>query len=305
VLGYRLAGLFLSTWSPEDRIRAFAVVGGVPHYLEQFDPGRTLAWNLAHRVLRRGAVLYQEAELLLREELREPRRYFSVLRAISDGCTRVGEITGRVRPLSSGTDITPYLHVLQELGLIEYRRPVVGPGARRGVWQIVDPYLRFWFRFVIPNRAPLEHGSDPERVYRQAVAPLLDAFVSKPAFEEICRAWVFERAAARELEDVERVGAWWGPLPRPTRETPRYQAEGEIEVVAVAEGRVVLAGEAKWTRDPMGFGALNHLRDVVRHVPGASERTPLVLFGRAFDPRLVAAAKHEGVRLVSAAQLYA
>ena len=68
----------------------------MPHYLEQLDPGRTLAWNLAHRLLRRGAVLYQEAELLLREELREPRRYFSILRAISDGCTRVGEITARV-----------------------------------------------------------------------------------------------------------------------------------------------------------------------------------------------------------------
>jgi hypothetical protein len=68
---------------------------------------------------------------------------------------------------------------------------------------------------------------------------------------------------------------------------------------------VVLAGEAKWTREPVGFGTLNHLREVVRHVPGASDSTALVLFGRAFDPRLAAAAPHEGVRLVTVAQLYA
>ena len=307
-LGYRQAAEFLPTWSAEDRIRAYAVAGGVPHYLEQFDPARSLAWNVAHRVLRRGSVLYQEAELLMREELREPRLYFSILRAISDGCTRVGEITERVRPLSSSTDITPYLYTLQDLGLAEYRQPVVGRAARRGVWQIVDPYLRFWFRFVVSNRTPLEHGGDPERVYRHSVAPSLDAFVSRPAFEEICRTWVLEGAAgdARRPDlSVERVGAWWGPVPQPTPENPRYRVEGELEVVAADGDRVVLAGEAKWSREPIGFGVLNHLRDVVRHVPGATDATQLVLFGRSFDPRLEAVAEDEGVWLIGPDRLYA
>ena len=306
-LGYRQVATFFPQWSPEDRIRAFAVTGGVPHYLEQFDPGRSLAWNVANRVLRRGAVLYQEAELLMREELREPRLYFSILRAISGGCTRVGEITERVRPPSSNTDITPYLSTLQELGLVEYRQPVVGRTARRGIWQIVDPYLRFWFRFIVPNRAPLEHGGNAERVYRQAVAPRLDHFVSKPTFEEICRAWVLEQAAAGSLggiQGVEKVGAWWGPVPQPTAGNPRHQAVGEIEVVVAQGDRVLLAGEAKWTRDPVSFGVLNNLREVVRHMPGAMADTRLALFGQRFEERLAAAAAAEGVLLVTPAELY-
>lgn len=309
-LGYRQAAQFFAGWSPEDRIRAYAVAGGVPHYLEQFEPGRSLAWNITHRVLRRGAVLYQEAELLVREELREPRLYFSILRAIADGCTRVGEIADRVRPLSPGADITPYLHTLQELGLAEFQQPVIGRAARRGVWQVVDPYLRFWFRFVVANRALLEHGGEPDRIYRRIVAPTLDAFVSRPAFEEICRAWVLDQAShprkgvIEGLGAVDRVGAWWGPVARPTPENPRNQAEGEIEVIAVRGEHVVLAGEAKWTRAPVGFAALNHLRDVARHVPGISEATRLVLFGRAFHPRLVAAARDEGVILVPPERLY-
>lgn len=306
-LGYRQAATFFSNWSPDDRIRVYAIAGGVPHYLEQFDPGRSLTWNIANRVLRRGAVLYQEAELLMHEELREPRLYFSILRAIAGGCTRVGQIADRIRPLSSGTDITPYLHTLQELGLVEYRQPVVGKGARRGIWQILDPYLRFWFRFVVPNRAALEYGGESEQIYRQVVAPELDQFVSKPAFEEICLAWVMQQAAADQLDgvrDVERAGAWWGPIPQPTPENPRNQAEGELEIVAVRGDRVLLAGEAKWTREPVGFGALNHLRDVVRHVSGVTKETRLALFGRVFDPRLEAAASAEGLLLVSSAQLY-
>ena len=75
-------------------------------------------------------------------------------------------------------------------------------------------------------------------------------------------------------------------------------------MVAADGDRVMLVGEAKWTREPVGFGVLNHLREVVRHVPGATAETHLALFGRQFDSRLVAAASAEGVLLVSPAHLY-
>src|SRR6266849_496954 len=104
-LNYREAALFLPGWSAEDHIRAYAVTGGIPHYLLQFDAQRSLAWNIAHNVMRRGAVLYQEAELVVREELREPRLYYSILRALSDGLTRVSEITARVHGPGGGSDI--------------------------------------------------------------------------------------------------------------------------------------------------------------------------------------------------------
>ena len=303
-LGYLEAAQFFPSWSVEDRIRSYAVTGGVPHYLQQFDPERPLAWNIAHRVLRAGSVLYQEAELLMREELREPRLYLSILRAISDGRTRVGEITERVRPLSASTDITPYLYTLQDLGLIEYRQPVVGKTGRRGIWSIVEPYLRFWFRFVVSNRAVLEHGGDPEHVYRVTVAPALDEFVSKPTFEEICRTWVLTQAAASRWEGIERVGAWWGSVTRATPDNPKHQEEAELEVVAARGERVILAGEAKWSRRPVGMAALGRLREVAAHMPGTSSTTELIVFGRAFDKRLQERAGGEGVRLVSAEQLY-
>ncbi|HEX6668996.1 MAG TPA: DUF234 domain-containing protein, partial [Gemmatimonadales bacterium] len=166
-------------------------------------------------------------------------------------------------------------------------------------------YLRFWFRFVLPNRAQLEHGGSVERVYREAIAPALDHFVSKPAFEDICRAWVLDRVNAGDWSGVDRVGAWWGPMLDPTPDQPRRQIEGEVEVVAVAGKRVVVAGEAKWTREPIGFGVLNRLRQVARHIPGADAETELVLLGRAFDARLVEAADHERVTLIAPDALYA
>ena len=208
-LRYRDAARFFPDWSREDLVRAYAVVGGVPHYLQQLNPDRSLAWNIEHQVLRRGAVLYQEAELLVREELREPRLYYSILRAMSAGATRASEIASQVQGPGGHSDLTPYLATLQELGLAEYRRPVFGERTRRGIWVVADPYLRFWFRFVLANQGQLEHGGSVARIYRQAVAPSLDHFVSKPIFEDICRDWVIEQVNASVWPDVDRVGAWW------------------------------------------------------------------------------------------------
>ena len=304
-LDYRDAAFFFPDWSREDQIRAYAVVGGIPHYLLQLDSDRPLAWNVQQNVLRRGAVLYQDAELLVREELREPRVYFSILRAIGGGATRLKRIADQVQGGANGSNLSSYLATLQELGLAEYRRPVTGDGARRGIWTVADPYLRFWFRFVLPNQAQLEHGASVERIYRTAVSPALDHFVSKPTFEDACRAWVLDRVNHGEWRDVDRVGAWWGPIPDPRPGQPRRQTEGEIAIVALAGSRVALAGEAKWTTEPVGFSVLEHLRRVVPHLPGADAGTELVLFSRTFDPRLVAAAESERVRLVSVDDLYA
>jgi AAA+ ATPase superfamily predicted ATPase len=304
-LGYRDAALFFPHWSVEDRIRVYAITGGVPHYLLQLDPNRSLAWNVERNVLRRGAVLYQEAEFVVREELREPRLYYSILRAMSAGATRVSEIAARVQGAAGGSDLSSYLTTLQDLGLAEYRRPIVGASARRGIWTVADPYLRFWFRFVLPNQAQLEHGGSVERVYRERIAPALDHFVSKPTFEDVCRAWVLDRMNAGDWPGADRVGAWWGPIPDPAPQQPRRQIEGEIEVVAAAGERVVLAGEVKWTREAVGFGVLNHLRQVARHIPGADADTELALFARTFDTRLIEAAERERVRLISPDALYA
>ena len=65
-LPYRDATLFFPDWSAADRVRAWAVLGGMPYYLEQFDPRRSLEWNIRERMLRRNQVLYNEADLLLR-----------------------------------------------------------------------------------------------------------------------------------------------------------------------------------------------------------------------------------------------
>ena len=140
-LGYRDALQFVPGWRSADKLRAWAILGGVPYYLEQFDPERSLAWNIENRILRKGQVLYDEAELFVREELgSDASTYLSIIAAIASGATRQGEIADRAGLAASA--VPPYLATLRRLHMVEHIRPFGAPDtARSGLWRVADGYV--------------------------------------------------------------------------------------------------------------------------------------------------------------------
>jgi uncharacterized protein len=305
-LTYRDAGRFMPEWTPADRLRAWAILGGIPYYLEQFDPRRSLAWNIENRMLRKGQVLYLEAELFVAEELgNESATYLSIIAAIAGGATRQSEIADRAGIPSSA--VPPYLAQLKRLHVVDHLRPHgAAANSRSGMWQIADGYIRFWFRFVRPNLTDLEARRSGE-VYRGRVAPALDHFISRPAFEDACR----EHAAASlgrdpEYPEAGQVGAWWGQVADERSPGTRRTREGEIEIVAYNGNALVLAGEAKWHNGEVDTDALGQLEGTVRSVPGCGPQTRLVVYARdGFSERLRTRAQSSGVILRTIADLYA
>ncbi len=303
-LGYRDAGAFFPDWDPTDRLRAWAILGGMPYYLEQFDPNRSLAWNIRERMLRRNQVLYNEAELMLRDELSEPATYHSILAAIAGGATTSGEIASR-----AGLEQPSLPSYLQRLGLLHLVGRDVPFGvkpekSKKGLWTISDAYLGFWHAFIRPNAVELEAGRVDE-IWKTIVKPRLDAFVSKPAFERACREFVRERIGRMDgLPSSGAVGAWWTVETRVV-DGERQPMRFEADVVAGSAKRVGLVGEVKWS-DDLDNHALRQLRRVVAKIPGTSDDTRLALFSRrGFDDRVRNTAEAEGILLFDTDDLYA
>jgi len=220
---------FAPGWAPEDVIRLYGVFGSVPGYLANLSPERGLWENVADLVLSPGARFLDEAKHLLREELREVSRYFSVLEAIAQGETTLGRIANRSGvPANS---LPKYLSVLTSLGVVSKERPFMGAGRYRYV--IADPFLRFWFRYVPRLRTGIEVGEVEEVIgfvrkdFEASLAPL--------AWEEFL-ARTLHKALNREgVRYVPvRVGRWW------------HKGE-EIDVVAENAGDDILVAEAKWS----------------------------------------------------------
>ncbi len=237
---------FLPGWSAEERVAAYAVVGGVPAYLEWLDPDLSLSDNILDVVLAPGSMLVAEPAFLLYDEVREPSTHLAILKAIGAGNHTLAEISDAA--LMSKTHLSSYLARLRELRLVERRLPVtVHPSKRRrsrsGRYHLLDPYFRFYFRFLAPHQDDLTYR--PELVL-PPIREGLRAFVGMTAFEELSRQWVLEQGRAGALPfEVREVGSHW---------SRRVQ----VDVVAVNwTDHEILLGEAKW-----GTGTVS--RSVVR-----------------------------------------
>ena len=289
------AAAFFPTYTPSQQVEAWAVLGGMPYYLTAFSDQADILTNIRIHILDSQGTLRREPQLLLMEELREPRNYFSILRAIAQGATRLNEISQAAR-VGDASTTGRYLDILQDLRVVSRRVPATErrpEKSKRGLYQITDAFLRFWFRYVHPNQGSLDLGL-ADAVLAQRIRPTFDQFVGH-AFEEAARAHVAHLARAGELPFLpERIGAWW-------------DRTGEVDVVAVSEtDHALLLGECKWSLNPVGTDILDDLQHKTRLVDpaGAWPHVTYALFAKAgFTPALISRAAAENVRLVEPSAL--
>lgn len=286
------AAQFVPGFDAADQVRTYAILGGVPAYLLQFDDGLSLLDNIEQRILLTGTFLHDEPRFLLLQELGDPRRYFSILEAIAGGRTRQNEIAQAVG--LAATSMPFYLGTLRGLGLVERVVPVTETQpqkSRRALYRIQDHYFRFWFRFVHPNHSLLERGATA-RVRRQ-IGEQLDQYTG-PVFEIICEDYIWRLADTGRLDFTPRaVGRWWD-----NRE--------EIDLVALGDDDILLA-ECKWSARPVGTDVLEDLNRKTQTLLGRGNwrRVRKALFSRSgFTLSVASQAAAEGTRLVDLDTLY-
>ncbi|WP_287950081.1 ATP-binding protein [Acidiplasma sp.] len=136
----------------DDLIKINAVFGNIPFYLSLIDKNKSIEENIKHKILKKGEILYEEPKILLKEEFKEPRIYEMILRHISLGHNTYGEIVNGTH-MDRG-NISKYLETLVSVKLINYILPL--NQKRRGIYEINDYFLNFYYNFVYPNLSDLE-----------------------------------------------------------------------------------------------------------------------------------------------------
>jgi uncharacterized protein len=284
------SSLFFPHYSPEEQFLAWAVLGGMPYYLRTFSDHQDIFTNIHQHILNaQTGALFNEPRLLLMEELREPRNYFSILRAIAQGRTRLNEIT-QESGVGEVTSVARYLDILQHMRLITRRVPATEnqpEKSKKGIYQIDDHFLRFWFRYVQPNQSGLDLGLT-DAILEQRIRPDMDHFVST-AFEEAALVFVARLAQKGGLSFLpERIGGWW-------------DREIEIDVLAISQTeKSALVGECKWSVNPIGTNILVDLKKKAQILikDYGIQKIQYALFARSgFTPALEELAKVEEIGL--------
>ena len=262
---YLEAASMLSNTPPEELVEYYACFGGTPYYLSMIDESESLACNVERLFFTKEGLLYEEPLMLLRQELREPATYSSIMDAIAGGANKINEIADRIG--EERTALNKYLLTLRSMGLVERRVPY-GESARvsrRGIYRLSEPCFAFWYRFVQGNIDAIERDAG-ELAAREAVRPSeLSTYVGH-WFEEICLSWTILQAKAGALPmSPVAFGSWWGTDPRTRR-------QDDIDVVAGNPRRgQLLVGECKWRNQFDEAQTLAKLEDRVALVPGYEE----------------------------------
>jgi len=209
------------------------MVGGIPLYLLEFEEQKSSIENITHHIVRKGNILYDEVNFLLKEELREPKTYFSILREISNGKHRLHEIsdaTGLER-----TSLTKYIQTLESLDIIEKYYPVTERKikSKKVRYEIKDNYFTFWFKFIHQFRSDLERSE--YTAFLHYVNQELPSFVGK-RFQHVCQEFLRKNLPFA----ITKAGTQWGKIPG-TKNT--Y----EIDIVLLHEQTKHIAFvECKW-----------------------------------------------------------
>jgi AAA+ ATPase superfamily predicted ATPase len=237
----------LPRYRTDQRVAVYAITGGIPAYIELFDDGLNIIENLRQNIVTPTNVMLGDAVFLLHEQLDEPRNYMAIIEAIAQGHHALSDVAQRAG--IDRTNIVKYLGVLQELGYVERRVPATvrrPERSRKGRYVLVDPYLRFYFRFLAPNLGAIERGSAGQAV--SLMHDHLADFIGTHTFEELCHDWVAAQTDEGKLPFLpKRIGSFWSK-------------HAQIDVVAVNWRRKdILLGECKWTTSRAGKGTIETL----------------------------------------------
>lgn len=242
-LSFKDSSRFFAPYSLSDTIAAYAILGGVPHYLKQFDSSQPLRMNIEQKILQRFSPLYSEAEFMLKQSLREVATYNSIIEAIALGRTKLSEIHDATQLEKS--KLSAYLHNLNELGVIYRQVPITEEISQRGIYRLQDEFFRFYYAFVFPYISELEHGSGSV-IYETIILPQLSSFIA-PIFEKICIEYLrsLNRSGALPFA-LTKIGRWW-------------DAQHEIDILGFdAQSTHYIVGECRYQTTAMNTHNIQH-----------------------------------------------
>jgi hypothetical protein len=272
-----------------DRIEYFSVTGGVPKYVELFQPTGDIFEAIERNILSKRSFLYEEPVFLLEKEFGESGTYFSIIKSIAAGNRKLGKIASALGIGQSG--LTRYLKTLQELDIIAREVPVTEKNpekSKKGLYRIKDNFISFWFKFVHPYRSFLEIDNT-EIVLDKVKQRFRENHVSF-VYEDICREWLLHHGLKNDAGTVIRsVGRWW-------------DKDTEIDVVGLTENETdIVFGECKYTQQATDADVYFRLVEKSKLVQTRAERKSYIIFSQSGFTRALMdmAAKHDNVHLKS------
>ena len=266
----------------KDLIEMYSVTGGVPKYIESFRDEIDIYSAIKKYVLNPSSYLYNEPHFLLQQEVTEIGSYFSLIKTIAAGNSKLSAIATALE--LPQTRLTKYLKTLIDLDILERRVPVTEENpdkSKKGLYKIKDNFIKFWFAFIYPNLSSLESGN-AQIVMDKIKKGFISGQVSY-VYEDVCRQEMWQMNADKIWPfTFSKLGGYWSN-------------NTEIDIAALdPEGKNLILGECKYWKEPVGINILSDLEEKAKKIPWnkSNRKVWYVLFSiNGFTPELKSLSK--------------
>lgn len=227
-------------YSVRESIKAYGVIGGVPEYMKEWEDGRDTRENICNLILSKNGFLHGKVEEIIRSQLRELSVYNTLLEVLASGKHKLNDIyqaTGFSR-----AKISVYLKNLMEFDVVEkvYSFETGGwQNAQKGLYQIKDTFINFWFKFVYPYLSDL-HQMEPEEFYEIHIEKEMEDYL-KRYFVNVCMEYLKLQDMVGKLPlQIHKMGTWIGK-------------KGRIDIIAQNSVRENIICLCNWSEPEMTF----------------------------------------------------
>ena len=243
---------FFQNYTNEQKIILYSIFGGVPAYLENINQKETIEKNIIDNFMEINSFLYEEPDTLLKEEVREPATYNSIIGAIANGASKINEISTKIG--MEKDKVAVYLQKLIYLQIVKKENPITDKAiSKKSIYSLNDNLFKFWYRFIANNKALIEFNDNKEEVYNILITPNLNDYIGH-IFEDICKDYMLLHINTKKIPFVfNQIGRWWGT-------NNITKTEEEIDLVAFTnDNKNAFFIECKWKNEKTGTNVLNDL----------------------------------------------
>lgn len=219
-------------------VRIYGALGGVQGYMELWNPQVSFQDNICRLALAEDGPLFDAAQSLISAELRELSVYNTILSAIARGQNKLNELF-----LSTGysrAKISVYMKNLSHFDIVEKAVSFETGGwenVKKGVYQIRDTFVNFWFKFVFPHLSDL-YLMKPALFYERYIERELDGYMNR-YFRNVCMEYLMLLGReGRTPFPIHKMGTWIGK-------------SGNLDIIAQSADRQNIVGFCNWDKPQM------------------------------------------------------
>lgn len=225
-LPFNATSQFFPKYSSDERLLLYSILGGIPEYWERIDKKLSVIDNLKDKILPSYGWMADEARILIQDYVKDENLFVAVLRALATDLSRNKDIAEHAG--IENNKVSFYLKKLQDTKFVVREVPITkaaNPPRNAGRYILVDPFLRFYHRYISPNASYLAMRKVDEIL--DMIQEEMDESFLTPAWAQICREWMLNESLNAKWGQIVYVGDEWN-------------SGGNLNVVGVGDDILVL-----------------------------------------------------------------